>query len=406
MKFLLLFSIMFICIFIPGKNFSQNLNPEIKKVPDAWIDSTSGYIVFRLSQRSGTNIGFRYYNNPFFKSQDNKDDFMAFHASEGNLNQIYSVNMETVKLDRITKAEKPIMGEVVGLKHRVVIYQSDDTLFVSNVFNHASSNLFVFDKNSDVSVTSLNADETIVAGVFSSGKTKQEILKKYPEESEYGKHIYNARIPHSLFVIDLKSRKMQVLLKESEWIDHVQFSPTDPNLLMFCYECPGDDVNAIWTINIKSGQKKLMRKPKDKNEIIRNEFWFPDGKTIWYESANHKSDQYFLVGENVETGKEVYYELPKNELSVDYNISPDKQYICGSGSDSTFTKDSKNSKWIFLYKSNGDKLVAEKLVDMSKHNYKQKPNVHFSPDGKWIVFTSNMFGNENVFAVEVAKSKQ
>jgi oligogalacturonide lyase len=47
---------------------------------------------------------------------------------------------------------------------------------------------------------------------------------------------------------------------------------------------------------------------------------------------------------------------------------------------------------------------AEKLVNLSKHNYNLEPNVTFTPDMKWIVFRSNMFGPTHVFAVEIAKS--
>jgi oligogalacturonide lyase len=47
---------------------------------------------------------------------------------------------------------------------------------------------------------------------------------------------------------------------------------------------------------------------------------------------------------------------------------------------------------------------AEKLVNMSKHKYSLEPNVSFTPDQKWVVFRSNMFGPTYVFAVEVEKA--
>ena len=47
---------------------------------------------------------------------------------------------------------------------------------------------------------------------------------------------------------------------------------------------------------------------------------------------------------------------------------------------------------------------AEKLVNLAKHNYSLEPNVTFTPDMKWIVFRSNMFGGTHVFAVEIAKA--
>jgi len=49
-------------------------------------------------------------------------------------------------------------------------------------------------------------------------------------------------------------------------------------------------------------------------------------------------------------------------------------------------------------------LHAERLVNMSKHSYRLEPNVSFTPDQKWIVFRSNMFGPTYAFAVEVAKA--
>jgi len=43
-------------------------------------------------------------------------------------------------------------------------------------------------------------------------------------------------------------------------------------------------------------------------------------------------------------------------------------------------------------------------VNMSHHNYREEPNVRFSPDKKLVIFTSNMFGPSYVFGVEVAKA--
>jgi oligogalacturonide lyase len=60
--------------------------------------------------------------------------------------------------------------------------------------------------------------------------------------------------------------------------------------------------------------------------------------------------------------------------------------------------------------ANSEKLIdtgffqAERLVNMSKHDYRLEPNVTFSPDRKWIVFRSNMLGPVHVYAVEIAKS--
>jgi len=40
---------------------------------------------------------------------------------------------------------------------------------------------------------------------------------------------------------------------------------------------------------------------------------------------------------------------------------------------------------------------------MAKHDYSLEPNVHFTPDMKWIVFRSNLHGAVHVYAVEIAR---
>ena len=50
-------------------------------------------------------------------------------------------------------------------------------------------------------------------------------------------------------------------------------------------------------------------------------------------------------------------------------------------------------------------LEGEKLVNMKRQNYRLEPNPMFTPDMKYIIFRSNMFGPDYAFAVEVAKAK-
>jgi oligogalacturonide lyase len=57
-----------------------------------------------------------------------------------------------------------------------------------------------------------------------------------------------------------------------------------------------------------------------------------------------------------------------------------------------------------LLRPTGDKFTSERLVNMQRHGYKQEPNIHFSPDGKWIIFRANFEGDTQVYAVEIAKN--
>jgi hypothetical protein len=53
-----------------------------------------------------------------------------------------------------------------------------------------------------------------------------------------------------------------------------------------------------------------------------------------------------------------------------------------------------------------DSLHSIRLADLSKNDYaRSEPNARFSPDNKMVIFTSNMFGPNYIFAVEVGKAK-
>ena len=65
-----------------------------------------------------------------------------------------------------------------------------------------------------------------------------------------------------------------------------------------------------------------------------------------------------------------------------------------------------NGQWIYLFRPTPDgKLAAERLVDLSKHDYQLEPNVTFTPDQKWITFRSNIHGATYVYTVEVTRAE-
>jgi oligogalacturonide lyase len=113
-----------------------------------------------------------------------------------------------------------------------------------------------------------------------------------------------------------------------------------------------------------------------------------------------------LAGVNVATGKEIRYPVERDQWSVHFNISQDGKLFAGDGGAPNMVAHAANGKWICLFTPQGDgTLRAERLVNMAKHDYLLEPNVHFTPDGKWIVFRANFEGVSQVYAVEVGKSK-
>lgn len=75
-----------------------------------------------------------------------------------------------------------------------------------------------------------------------------------------------------------------------------------------------------------------------------------------------------------------------------------------------------DGQWINILRVQPDGTLArEKVVNMKHHDYVTsasvpghtgvEPNVTFSPDSKYLVFTGNFDGARHVYCVEIAKSR-
>lgn len=383
-----------------------------KPMPDEWIDSATGHRVVRLTRLPGkSNLSFYFHNNPFIGNKmvfysswrNNISDRVKVEisATNGGNRQIFILDLQTLQAEQLTFHKEPMFGEIVDAKNGLVYYQIKDTVFSVNVRTKQVRNVFVFPPDFRATITTVNANGTLLGGAKSDDKEK-EILRSNPQKSSYFNLIYEAKLPRTLFTIDTKSGKLDKIFTDSAWLNHVQFSSTDPQLLMFCHEGPWHKVNRIWTINVQTKDTMLMHRRTMDMEIAGHEWFAPDGKTIWFDLQQPRSKNFFVAGTDVKTGKEVKYALERNEWSVHFNSSPDQTFFCGDGGDPGQVAKAPDGMWIYLFRPAGEKFVSEKLVDMRKHNYKLEPNVHVSPDGNWIIFRANFEGIENVYAAEIA----
>jgi len=376
-------------------------------MPLAWIDKDTNHKVIRMTQREGNSASFYFHNNPFVNGPNGMR--MVFYGNEkyqadGVGSQLFTVNLNDLKITQLTEKSLRKNGEIVGKANHNVYFQAQDSVFSINIDTRKQELVYVFPADFKGSITTLNADESLLGGARSTDEEKA-ILKAYPAKHDFFTRIYEAKLPKTLFTINLKTKELTKVFTDSAWLNHVQFSPTDPKLLMFCHEGPWEKVDRIWTIQLDTKQVKLMHKRTMNMEIAGHEWFSSDGKVIWYDLQQPRGSTFAVGGTNVTTGEEVKYSHERNQWSVHYTQSPDHKLFAGDGGDSSAVAKAPDGKWINLFFPAGDHFNYERLVNMKFHQYKLEPNVHFSPDGKWIIFRANFEGFESVYAVEIAKAK-
>ena len=425
------------------------------ELPTEWIDAATGHRVIRLSREDGTQS--LYFNQNAYTADGKK--LIVTTAGGG----IATITLATREVKPLVAG--PVSVLVAGRKTGDVYYiqrlpggqagaagarnSTGATVYAANVDTGATREVVKLPPGRNVS--SLNADETLLLGSYVDGAAQPPpAANRAPgANARFGQPNYEAvgadgkpmtfadakdlrlhqslmatraGAPRVLFTVNTKTGEVKDILREHEWLGHLQFSPGDPNLIMFCHEGTWHEVDRVWTIRADGAGLTKIHTRTMNMEIAGHEFFSADGAMIWYDLQTPRGQDFWLAGYQVSTGKRTWYHLQRDEWSVHFNVSPDGTLFAGDGGDSEMVARAPDGKWIYLFRpervpdvagvkaANSDNLIdigffkAERLVNMSKHDYRLEPNVTFSPDMKWVVFRSNMLGPVHVYAVEIAKS--
>jgi oligogalacturonide lyase len=391
--------------------------------PTSWIDPDTGHRVVRLTREPGSD-SFYFNYNPF--TPDGKK--MAFTTPAG----ISVLDLATHEVRALVAG--PAKTIIVGHRtpHLYFTKPTSDpyfsTLWKVNLDTGEATKLADLPRRA--SVVTINADETLGAGTFIEGDanaggaydgTPQQAASRLSatnlgeptNKGELMMRRLQAKLPMTMFTIDLQTGAVKTLLEhDTNWLNHLQFSPADPTLLMYCHEGSWQLVDRIWLIRTDGTQNELIHQRHMEMEIAGHEWWGADGKTIFYQIHYPRGGRVnFIASYHVETQERTWLSYDPTQSSIHDNSSPDGKLFCGDGDHAT--------PWIQLFRPvripsrgtigknliHGGYLESERLVNLSKHNYRLEPNPIFTPDQKWIVFRSNMFGPDYAFAVEVEKTK-
>ncbi len=388
--------------------------------PTEWIDPDTGHRVVQLSREPGSQS--LYFNLNAFTPDRQK---MVIGTPTG----ISAINLKTRAIEKILDGQARLI--MVGHKTGQVYYIRDGTVYATDPDTKVTREIAKLPPGG--SVSTVNADETLLAGTITG--TNRSATNEGNVDSDHNRLVteqprskaksiedrFDEHLPMELFFLNIRTGEIKKYNRCNDWLNHLVFSPTDPDRLMFCHEVPWHKVDRIWTIRTDGTGLTNIHQRSMAMEIVGHEFWGADGKTIWYDLQTPRGEDFWVAGYNVATGQRIRYHLQRDEWSVHFNVSPDGKLFCGDGGAAGMVAHAENGKWIYLFHptfvpdatgTNIDEtslirpgvFKAERLVNMSKHDYALEPNAMFSPDGKWVIFRSNMRGSNQVYAVEVKKA--
>jgi oligogalacturonide lyase len=428
-----------VCVFLAAGSLAAAQGKK-DEAPTDWIDPATGHRVIRLSPPEGGTSLYFHQNT---------------YTPEGD-KLIFNSRGAIVAVDLTTLGTKPPRVEVIvqGASAIAMARKTREVYFFKGRGRGGKGGT-LYAAHVDTSVVrevkharggTINADETL--SVFArfatdpTGKTpapaprqllpqrermfgdklKRNIpLTPEEEAAAVKEQRLAARLANptsqAFTFTNLKTGEARTVGYSYAWLNHLQFSPTDPTLLLFCHEGTWHEVDRIWTIRADGSSLTLIHKRTMDMEIAGHEFWSHDGKTIWFDLQTPRSKQFWLAGVNIETGAKIRYPLERDHWSIHFNVARDGKLFAGDGGDPGQVAFATDGRWIYLFTPQAGALSkgsdgwsegtvkVERLVNMASHNYKREPNVTMTPDGKWVVFGSNMHGPTHVYAAEVKKAE-
>lgn len=427
-----------------SKGEVRDLPSSAEVVPREWIDADTGHRIVRLSDEPGSSSHYFYLNGYLPDGRT-----LLIMTPSG----ISAVDLETREIRLIVRGEGlhllfagPRSGDLYFTRTTPGDGSSQPratTIYAANALTGAER---VIGTITNGSIGSVNADETLLLGQWTERDMPLQPNATRQRDGRFDQAAYaanwpdgspmtfadakevrlnerlEARIPMEIFTLDVKSGARRVVHRATDWLNHLQFSPTDPGQIMFCHEGSWHKVDRIWTIRTDGSGLKRIHTRSMNMEIAGHEWFSRDGRTIWYDLQMPRGQKFTLAGYDLETGARTHYHLERDEWSVHFNSSRDGRLFAGDGGDAEMVARARDGKWIYLFRpeaipdvaglhaANASELIrpgilrAEKLVNLSTHDYRFEPNISFTPDDRWIVFRSNMHGANHVYAVEVARA--
>jgi len=365
-----------------------------KTTPTTFVDKESGYTVLKpISQDQNRHMYFT--SNPFTREGDE----LIFSAIRGGVEDYFRLNYTTGEYVQLTDIASRC-GGAGGLKHYVSAHfdKNRDTLYYAEPNRFYAVNIRTLEtKLIYESPGVLHSLSPTCDGRYIVSCDSQPVIRYNNDQQELNLTFYR------MFKVDLATGEETTILYRNFPFYHLQCSPTDPELIMYCawgFQCTH---HRIWYTNI-DGSKGGPLGPELPNEHRTHEYFTPDGKQVAYHGkffsfdnhANFKNINHTWGIMNADgTGDKYWSCLPRGKQAGHSIVSHDGKLFVADG----------DGYISFVKLHAGGTATFEPIV---AHNSTMSGNfVHphpsFSNDDRYVIYATDSGGQDkgNIYMVDL-----
>jgi len=367
-------------------------NGEVGKIwpseKHTWVDDSTGY---EITQWTKTGENWHLY----FNIESFMDNTHAIINSDraGNVN-FFKLDLSSGEMTQMTDEK----GKISGTWHipdvKTLWYMVGKDLKALNTETSLVQTVYTFDD--------------VVPESFAVTKDAKWFV--YAANKHSGWTANKSTGPYALFKLNLETKIIKQISPDYGFMmSHVQTNPADTNLISFCWQhqyreggtgIVGNAPVRIWWNNL-SGTDGGPVGPQEFGIHRTHEFWFPDGKLMGFSArylyGPNKGKQFIGIT-SLDSKKRIL--LPANVSAAHNQIFKDEKH---------WISDQFNGPYLVLFTLGNDKISETKILfrhDSSWGAQPTHPHPHFSPDGKYVMFSTDESGTPQVYTVKIDLQKK
>ncbi len=284
----------------------------------------------------------------------------------------------------------------VGPKTNKVYYYVGFQVFKLDIATLKTDLIYEIPRDRTPAIPHLSFNEDLLL-IPTTDRKIEEVPESATRQREVHDLVKQAKLTSDITIVKT-SGGAEKTLEENSWITHVQFSPTDSNLILYCHEGIWQQVEQrIWLLNTSTGQSRRIRDQRGTNLQIGHELWLDDGKHILYHGWDGKKDDpragWSMAGIiDIETDQFTEWQFLDGTFYGHF-------YSWGTG-DYLITDGVWDQKLLHLIHAKKDGTWAKKPICRTDSSWKSQelhPHPRVSPDGKWTVFNSDRDGTPAIY---------
>ncbi len=366
-----------------------------------YMDSYSGREVIQLTNYLGHSNHF-YFTDPCWFNNNRSFFFMSDRENQSNL---FRYDLDDGKITQVTDFKTP--GSARGCWseanqrlyywHDRKIYELDPETYEERFIYEAPPNM----------EPEARANPT-ADGKYLCSRLQESIPQDKPSISfAYSRfhEMFHRKPLTQMIRIEVATGKMEVIHEDKCYMSHINTSHKLPNIMTYCHEGPWNLVDQrIWGLNIETGETWKIRPQDDgKDFAVGHEYWFEDGEHIGYHGAPRSGEGEHVFG-HIKWDNSEHVEVRFPFRSTHFQ-SLDEKMIVGDGSPAAvFSHQGVAQPFIQLFKWTGEEYTGPRILAYHRSTFNDQhahPHPRFTPDGKYVLYSSDLTAYANMYMVEV-----